>query len=107
MKGIRVSWSAFSVVYSFTYIVVLYVDAALFRYYPQVGKWVWGWQPLADAGPVMAWYGLMASAALVALPMAILWRAVQLRSPLQGMAWVPGVLAMLGCVYLMRIFFLR
>ncbi len=107
MKSDVVSPGAFSVVYSLAYLGVLSIDAALFRYYPQVGEWTWGWKPLADAGPGMAWYGLMASAVLVALPVAASWRSIQLRTPLRRFAWVPGVLAMLGCVYLMRIFFLR
>jgi hypothetical protein len=107
MKAIPLSPSAFSVVYCVAYIVVLSMDAPLFRYYPLVGQWSWAWKPLAESGPGMAWYGLMALAGLIALPVAILWGGIRLRSPLQRLAWVPGVVAMLGCVYLMRMFFLR
>lgn len=97
--------AAFTSVYCIAYVVVLAKDFALFRYYPQVGEWVWGWDRLADSGPQMSWYGLMANAALPALLAGILCARLTVTARWRAFAWVPPVFAMAACLYLMRIFF--
>lgn len=105
MNRFRFSSAAFTSVYCVAYVVALSLDAALFRYYPQVGEWVWGWQRLEESGPSMSWYGLMASAALPAVLVAGVCAHLALPDRWRNHAWVPPVVAMLSCVYLMRRFF--
>lgn len=102
----KLSAAAFSVAYCVAYVVALALEAPLFLYYPQTGQIVWTWQPVAGAGPAMAWYGLMtvaAAAGVVAAAAARLWKR-----PLHGnFLWCFPCAALLGCAYLMRPFFLR
>lgn len=106
MSRARFSSVAFTSVYCVAYIAVLATDAALFRYYPLVGEWVWGWQRLEESGPSMSWYGLMASAALPAVLAGVVSGGLALPDRWRNHAWVPPVVAMVACVYLMRRFFI-
>lgn len=97
----------FGLVYLCVYVVVLAKDWALFIYYPQVGQFSWGWNRLAGIGPGMAWYGLMASAAAAALPVAAVVSDDKATNALRNCLWLFPLGAMLGCVYLMKHFFFR
>lgn len=103
----RFSPLAFGTVFCLAYVFALAFDAALFRYYPLTGQLTWSAVPLPDAGPSMAWYGLLATAALVALPAALLLPQATLAARLRNLLWVVPALALVGSAWLMRIFFLR
>lgn len=97
----------FSVVYCIAYIVVLSMDAPLFKYYPQSGQFSWGSRSLQGVGPAMAWYGLMANAAIAGLLAGLVVRDEKLAGLLRNQLWLFLLAAMIGCLYLMRHFFFR
>lgn len=103
----RLSPVVFSVVYCVAYIAVLSMDAPLFKYYPQTGQFSWGWRSLPGVGPSMAWYGLMAYAAIAGLVASLVDREEKLAGLLRNWLWLFLLAAMIGCLYLMRIFFFR
>jgi hypothetical protein len=97
----------FSIVYCVVYIVVLSMDAPLFKYYPQSRQFSWGWQSLQGVGPAMAWYGLMAYAAIAGIVASAVDREEKLAGLLRNRLWLFLLAAMLGCLYLMKHFFFR
>ncbi len=97
---------SFSILYCIAYVVVLSQDWPLFLYYPEENAFAWGWNLLEDVGPGITWYGLMATASLIALPVSLLIPGKVLLQRLDGFLWLIVVGAMIGCVYLMRIFFM-
>lgn len=97
----------FSVAYCVAYIVALSMDAPLFKYYPQSGQFSWGWRSLQGVGPAMAWYGLMAYAAIAGLVAGVVDRDERLAGLLRNRLWLFLFAAMIGCLYLMKHFFLR
>jgi hypothetical protein len=102
----RISPVVFAIAYCIAYTIVLAFDWPLFKYYPQTGDFTWGWHaPLENAGPSMAWYGLMATAGGVALLCAAVFRDRVVAAVLRNSLWLFPFGAMLACVYLMRIFF--
>ena len=98
---------AFSVAYCIAYIVVLSLDLPLFKYFPQTGQFSWGSRGLQGVGPGMAWYGLMAYAAIAGVLAGLFDRNEKLAALLRNRLWLFVVAAMLGCVYLMKHFFFR
>jgi hypothetical protein len=103
----RASPVVFGVVYCIAYVIVLSMDAALFKYYPQTGDFSWGWQTLEGVGPGMAWYGLMANAGIAALVLSFVVPDQKLAASMKNTLWVFPLFAMVGCLYLMKHFFLR
>lgn len=99
------SAATFAAAYCCAYVGAFVLDLPLLRYYPLVGTWRWWYEPLAGAGPSMAWYGLMASAALVALPLALLVPEPWAMRRLRGLLWLLPLAAMLACAWLLRQFF--
>lgn len=97
----------FAITYCVTYIAALSKDAALFKYYPQTKQFSWGWVSLPDVGPGMAWYGIMANAALAGVVLAAIVPQDRLASALRDRLWWFPLFAMVGCVYLMKHFFVR
>ncbi|MGE3600602.1 MAG: hypothetical protein AB7N70_34180 [Dehalococcoidia bacterium] len=102
----RFSPVIFGMTYCVVYVVALSREAALFLYYPRVGRFAWGWDSLPDAGPSMAWYGLMASAALAGIITGVVLAQEKLLVMLQRFLWMFPMFAMVGTAYLMRHFFL-
>lgn len=103
----RFSPVVFGVVYCIAYVAVLSVDAALFKYYPQTQQFCWGWEHLEGVGPSMAWYGLMANAGIAASLFAVIVPGEKFAAIMRNKLWLFPFGAMLGCLYLMRIFFFR
>lgn len=97
----------FGLVYLCGYIAALATDGALFVYYPQSSQFAWGWQRLTDVGPGITWYGLMGSAAVVALAAAFVIPGEKLANAMRSSLWLVPLAAMVACVYLMRHFFFR
>ena len=104
---LRFSPVAFSLPWCLAYVAALAVDGALFRYYPLTGQFTWGHASLVDAGPSMAWYGLMGTAALVALPAAWLLPGAWLSRVLRNWLWLVPSGALLACAWLMRVLLLK
>lgn len=105
MNAPRFAPAVFMVVFCVAYIGVFAADWPLFRYYPQHGDWAWGWHRLAGAGVAMAWYGLMASAGVVALAAALLVPDASVLRWMGNRLWLFPVAAMAACVLLLRQFF--
>ena len=61
--------SVFSLIFGTVYTLAFYFNWPLFRFYPLVGEFHVG-DPGKEAGPPILWYGWLAAAALVALPVA-------------------------------------
>ncbi|HEY3919563.1 MAG TPA: hypothetical protein VGL83_17375 [Stellaceae bacterium] len=61
----------FSVVFLIVYATVMYFNLAPFSYYPLVGQFAGGVAPTTPAlGPAMYWYGWLAVALVIAVPVA-------------------------------------
>jgi hypothetical protein len=96
----------FGVVFSIAYAAVFVLNMPLFMYFPQVGLFNWGNGVVPNAGPGMAWYGLMATSALIALPLSFLVPDRFLDKILHNYVWVVPVVAMLVCLYQLKNWFL-
>ncbi len=105
MSFVRFAPMAFTVVFCAAYGVIFAMDWPLFLYYPLHGDLVWGHETLQGAGPGMAWYGLLASAGLIALPAAVILPDRMVDRVLRDYVWLFPVAAMLVCIYLLRDFF--
>jgi len=97
---------AFAAVFSLTYAAVFFFNLPLFQYFPQEAMFSWGRTIIPNAGPGMAWYGLMTDAALVALPLSFLIPDPFLDKIFRNYFWVFPCAAMLVCLYLLRNLFL-
>lgn len=96
----------FGMVFCIAYAVVFWLNVPLFMYFPQVGLFNWGYKVVPNVGPGMAWYGLMADSAIIALPLAYLVPDRFLDKMLRNYMWVVPVAAMLVCLFLLRKLFL-
>lgn len=105
MNRSRFSAAAFAVAFCIAYVVVFALDFPLFRYWPLHGDWTWGRTPLKDAGPAMAWYGLMANAGIAALLAAFIVPDAIATRLLRNRVWLFPIGAMAACVFLLRQFF--
>ena len=101
----RFSATAFSLAYCVAYAAVFALDAPLFLYYPVEGRLAWSWAPFASAGPSMAWYGLVASAAAAALPISLLLPEQRAMAALRNLLWLFPAGALLVSAWLLRVFF--
>ena len=101
----RFAPAVFLAAFCCSYVLVFALDWPLFRYYPLKGRFNWGAANLPDIGPGMAWYGLLASAGLIATLAALLLPDRLLQRALSNRLWLFPVAAMLACVFLLRQFF--
>lgn len=101
----RISAVVFATVYCCAYIGLLATNAPLFLYYPRTNQIAWGWNALAEGGPAITWYGLMASAAAIAVLCAVAIQEQWFVTRLRNYLWLFPLGAMLACVYLMKQFF--
>ena len=110
----KLSPAVFTTVYCAAYAAAFRLNRPLFRYYPIPHQWVSG-ATGADVrpGPPIVWYGLVASAALVATAAMCIaagatalvkdkWRVSGLRGWLGLTPWVAAAY----CAFLLRLFFL-
>jgi hypothetical protein len=110
---LKLSPAVFSISYCCGYALIYKWNLPLFRYYPVPHQWARGATDLiARPGPSMVWYGLVASATLIATtPTLIVGVAATLldkkwRMPsFRGWLWVAPWLVAAFCVYLLRVFF--
>jgi len=101
---------AFAIAYSAVYIVAMHLNFALFRYHPAIGEFAFGPDKPREGGPVMYWYGWIATAAICALAVAAIAATLpdQLTRRLPAtLAWVAPLAAMVTAGGLMAHFLLR
>jgi phosphoglycerol transferase MdoB-like AlkP superfamily enzyme len=70
MKG-HGKFSVFSIVFGLVYTLAFYFSLALFKYYPLNGQFHIDDQG-KSAGPPISWYGWLATALIVSLPIALI-----------------------------------
>jgi hypothetical protein len=88
-------------VYCGTYVAALRFDLPVFRYYPLTKAFSWPQQHLADQGPAMVWYGIIAAAALCAAALASLVDD-RILDRVRSYLWLCPCLAMVAVAYLLR-----
>ena len=105
--NIERTFPIFAAAFAVIYIFAVEQNWALFTYHPRIREWGWLVEP-ARSGPVMYWYGWLATSALgaiaaslVALPFARRW------TPPVWLGWAIPLIVMAVFVYLLRGFFLR
>jgi hypothetical protein len=102
---LRFSPIVFMLAYCLVYTAALLWDLPAFLYYPLGGHFSWGPTVVEGLGPAMAWYGILAEAALIAAILAVIVPDRWFADRMQNVLWTVPVAAMLICTYLMRIFF--
>ena len=102
---VRFSASVFLIVFCCAYVLAFALDYPLFRYYPVHGNFSWGKSPLIGAGPAMAWYGLLANAAIASTVLAICIPDKTIGHLFRNYLWLFPCVAMLASVILLRNFF--
>ena len=102
MSTPRFAPTTFAIVFCCTYAAVFAMNSPLFLYYPLHGDFRWGMHPLTGAGPAMAWYGLMAKAAIVAGVAAICIPERWSSRLFRNWVWLFPIATMLVCVFLLR-----
>jgi len=105
MNNLRFGRTSFMIAFCCTYAIVFALNSPLFLYYPLHGDFNWGGKVLKGAGPAMAWYGLMAKAAIVAVVPAICVADRVTGRLFRNYLWVFPVASMVTCIYLLRHFF--
>lgn len=104
--GIRIIGPrVFTVSYCTAYALVFLLDKPLFFYYPVPKRFAWGWEPLTGVGPGIVWYGLMASAVLIALFFSAVVPDKVIDRTVSNSVWVFPVAAMVISALLVRKFF--
>jgi glucan phosphoethanolaminetransferase (alkaline phosphatase superfamily) len=98
-------YAIFSIVFGVAYTVAFYFNLALFKFYPLVGAFHMTDQG-KEAGPPISWYGWLATALVVSLPVSLLTprRLADRLSP----SWaglIPVALVVLVLIYEKRWFF--
>ena len=101
----RPSSAAFAVIYSVAYTVALAMNWPLFNYYPLSGQFSLGPHQIVDAGPPIVWYGLIATALLVAIALSTFVPSSWFVNRFRNTLWLFPAIAMLACAVLMRGFF--
>lgn len=104
--SLRFAPAVFMLVYCAVYVAAVATDLPAFRYYPLEGRLNWGPGKVTGIGPAMAWYGIMAEAAIVGAVAAVIVPDGWLRRALRNFLWLIPLAALGACVFLMRIFFL-
>jgi hypothetical protein len=98
-------FAIFSIAFSVVYTLAFFFSLALFKYYPLVHQFHIDDQP-KTAGPPISWYGWIATALLVSLPLSLIvprrW-ADRLSPTWAGL--VPAALVVIVLIYEKRWFF--
>ena len=102
----RFSPVTFAVAFAIAYAVFFWFNLPMFLYYPQVGLLHWGWTAVPSVGPGMAWFGLMADAALIGLVAAFVLPRSLVERPLHNFVWVIPIIAMVVYAIILRNWFL-
>jgi hypothetical protein len=103
---LRFSRAAFSVGFCIAYLVVFACNWPLFFYDPVLRTFSHAASTDPNAGPAIAWYGLVSSAALLATLFAVVVSDEWLLRVLRRALWLFPVISLAGAVLLLRKFFL-
>jgi hypothetical protein len=104
---IRFSPVAFSILYCAAYVAAYVAGRPMFLFYPVPRHWVWGFVPdPTQPGPVIVWYGLVASAVAIAGVGAVFVREQWLVAAMRQWLWIWPYAAIGACLYMLRPFFL-
>lgn len=102
MSRFKFAAAPFLIGYSCAYAFVFANDWPLFVYFPLVDEWHWDGDGLSGKGPEMAWYGLMANAAIAGSFLAALLPPSLSERLARNYLWVFPVGSMLVSVFLLR-----
>ena len=93
----------FSIVFGVFYLPAFYFDLALFRYYPEVREF--HWMRTDNIGPVILWYGWIATAALASAAIAFIVPRKMAEHLWPGWVWIlPTVSVLVTLIYERRWF---
>jgi hypothetical protein len=97
--------SIFSIAFGIVYTLAFFFNVAAFKYYPLVHQFHIADQPKA-AGPPISWYGWIAVALLVSVPLSLLVprRLADRLSPIWA-GLIPAALVLIVLIYEKRWFF--
>jgi hypothetical protein len=99
----------FAVAYTIAYAMCVELNYPLFSYHPALNQFGWGIQQPLD-GPVMFWYGWLATAGIAASAVALVASVlpeVITRRLWPGLAWLVPIGGILVFGYNLRNFFLQ
>ncbi len=102
------TFGIFAAAFAVVYTLAFEFHWELFSYHPREGRFGWFQQASIAGGPVMHWYGAIATAALAglaasaaALPFTRTWK------PPHWIGWAVPLLLLVVWIWLLRVFFLR
>lgn len=102
------TFGLFAAVFAIVYTLAFEFHLELFSYHPKEGKFGWLQQASIAGGPVMHWYGAIATGAvaglvacLAALPF------TKTRALPHWLGWAVPMICVLVWIWLLRVFFLR
>jgi len=102
------TFGIFAAVLAIAYTLAFEFHLELFSYHPREMRFGWFQQPSIAGGPVMHWYGAIATGALagliasaVALPFTKNWK------PPHWIGWAVPLVMIIAWIWLLRTFFLR
>ncbi len=93
----------FSIMFSGLYLLAFYYDLALFRYYPEVGEF--HWLRNDGLGPVILWYGWIATATLASAAIALAVPRNMAERLRPGWAWIIPTAVVVGMLIYERRWF--
>lgn len=97
----------FAAVFAIAYTIAFEWHWELFSYHPRLGEFGWGQQP-SRLGPVMHWYGCMATGLVAAsIASAIALPFVQKRPAPQWLGWAVPLVCIVLWTWFLRSFFTR
>lgn len=102
---LRFAPATFSIAFCCAYVSAFAANLPLFLYYPLHGDWSFGPQIVKGIGPAMAWYGLMADAAAVAVVAGFCVPDRAVKRVFRQQLWLFPCCAIGACVFLLRHFF--
>jgi hypothetical protein len=106
MIALRMS-GLFAAAFALAYTVAFEGHYELFSYHPKLGAFGWGQEAMRD-GPVMHWYGAIATGALVgAAACALAWPLRRRLAPAIWLGWAVPLACVGAWGWLLRGFFLR
>jgi hypothetical protein len=104
---LKFSPAVFSCVFCIAYVCLFAVNEPMLKYFPMTHQWTFGAsEPIVKAGPVIVWYGLVASSSAIALVGAVIVADSWFMSWSRACLWLWPCASAAACLYLLRVFFL-
>ncbi len=100
-------YGLFAAVFAIVYTIAFEFHYELFSYHPRLGQWGWGQQPVKQ-GPVMHWYGAMATGFVAASIVSAIALPFARNRPLpQWLGWAVPFACIVTWMWMLRSFFTR